>query len=413
MTRRALIHQDHISHNIQMIQKKCPQAKVLAYLKADAYGHGIKHVVPCMHDIEMIAVATYQEARCVRHYGYLNPVLIQSDYFTDDLLDEALAENFVPLAENMALYERLKERKKPHQVLWLKYNTGMNRLGLTEKQVMQCLSDWDGPCVVLTHMAYKANHVDNIKAIDQINELKKKTGCEICYAPTTLIWSDIDISSSDWVAPGLSLYGLGHPSLKLVMQLQSQVISLKNIPAGSKVGYGGKFVASSSMSFAHCAIGYGDGLPRNMEHYCCRDKQGRNCAVIGYLSMDLMSVACSRDVKVGDWLDIWVNGEDIQFLEQCSGIIAYALLSQLGARVERLAVMSTKQMMYKCRRGLRELDELLLSFCQQHYSMCTPEEKIDFAALLDHPDPLLQQLFFIQPDSNETPIIKLITKKAK
>ena len=235
--------------------------------------------------------------------------------------------------------------------------------------------------------------------------IKKQRSVEICYAATSLIFSECDLSNSDWVAPGIGLYGVGHPSLKPVLQLQAQVIAQRSVEEGMPIGYRGQYKAERVCSVSYLGIGYADGLPLHMGAY----KGGDIACVAGEVSMDLMNVLLSSEKKSGQWVNIWQSQEDITNLAQCSGVLEYVLMSALGQRVKRYALPTLSHLRYMCRRGVLELDRCLELFLDKVYRQLSGDDKLLFQELLGYSDPQLQAYFFIDgADALSPPMQRLI-----
>ena len=333
MTKRARIRVNHLAHNISVIRNRCPGSPILGYVKANAYGHGIEQIVPYM-SVDMLAVADIDEALRVRAVGYSRPVLVQSCYYSNEDWQVLLEHDLTPLLHAKELFMVWSKLKPADQRFWIKYDTGMSRLGMYLEDVRSCL-DISQDTVVMTHMAHEGMDARNLDAIAQVKALQKDYSVSVCYAPTTLLNTDYKIDASDWIAPGIALYGIGMSGLKLVMALQAQVIAVKDIPPHAQVGYGGLYKADCAERIAIVAIGYADGLPQSIGAYDFLTEQGETCTVVGQVSMDMVTVKCPKQVNPGEWLTVWSKVADISYLAASSSRSPYALFSQLGQRVKR------------------------------------------------------------------------------
>ena len=333
MSKRAWIRAAHLDHNMGIVRERCPNASVLAYVKADAYGHSIQNVVPHL-SADMFAVTDIKEGLAVRQTGFSGPVLIGSDFYGDTDLKTAAENHLTPLLYSYELFERWLKYRPPEQVVWLKYDTGMSRLGMYQQEIEKCLGHHI-KTVVMTHMAFAGANEYNLQAIDKITYLKEKYGVPICYAATKLLQSQVDLTNSDWVSPGLQLYGLGGSDLKMVMHLEAQVIAVKYIKKGDRVGYDGLFVADRPMKIAVVSIGYADGVPHGLTHFSFRTKDDQECKILGQVSMDLSVVRCPDNINEGDWLTVWSSTEHVESLCQDVNSNPYVLVTQLGHRITR------------------------------------------------------------------------------
>jgi len=326
---RAIINISNLKKNYLNIRKKVKSAKIMAVVKADAYGHGVKTVVDALISLgknkpEYFAVATADEGIELRNLNINQPVLIfdpvdepqVNKFFKYDLIPSIFTKHHI----NILLREKKKLKiKKPIKV-HIKVNTGMNRLGVDYRsavdfvEVLSKLPDFeiDG---IFTHFA-TSDEVNNSFAKLQIkrftnviNDLKlKKINYGLAHAANSGAIVDYPESYFDMVRPGISLYGY-FPSqqtsefIKLypVMSLVSNVSSVEEIEVGETVSYSRRFTAKSKTKIASVPVGYADGFRRALTNKAKAIIKGKVYNQIGTVTMDRIMFDVRNDkINVND-----------------------------------------------------------------------------------------------------------------
>jgi len=242
---RALIDISALRHNFQQVRKAVPGRKILAVVKADAYGHGAERVVRALDDADGFAVARITEGRTLRAIGVTRPVLLLPGVCADEELASA-AELDLDLVvhhdSQIASLERASLRQ-PLRV-WLKVDTGMHRLGFAPEHVasawqrLQACPAVDTPVRLMTHLARadERNDASTGEQIARFSSLEKgrETETSLANSAGVLGWPD---SHGDWVRPGIMLYGISpfvggrgeSEGLRPVMTLTSHLIAVNRL----------------------------------------------------------------------------------------------------------------------------------------------------------------------------------------
>lgn len=355
----ATIDLASLRSNYTYLKNKAPLSKALAVIKADAYGHGMLAVASALKDGDGFAVARLEEALSLRENNFNQKILLLEGVVSLDQLELALANGITLVFHHSSQLAFLKEyfqtRSNPKEVsIWLKVNTGMNRLGFTAPELLKELSELNAYSglsveVLMTHFACAEldDRCSTKEAIEKFNEVKKMLSLD---AVSTSCANSAAIlafpeSHGDWLRPGIAMYGAPpimseQNNFKTVMSLKSQVISIYEIAAGESVGYGATWVAPQNTRVAVIGIGYGDGYPRHAQAGTPVLINGTQYPLIGRVSMDMISVelGLKAEAKVGDEVILW--GEDgrgsslsVEIIAQAAGTISYELYCGITQRV--------------------------------------------------------------------------------
>jgi alanine racemase len=234
--------------------------------------------------------------------------------------------------------------------VWLKIDTGMNRLGFREEQVetalaaLAAMDDRLQELRLLTHFASADEHDNPMTARQRarFEELAKGMKLRRSLANSAALFAQPE-AHADWVRPGLALYGVSPfpqdvgSSLGLVpaMRLVSTVIAVREVPAGETVGYGGTWRAARDSRVAIIAAGYGDGLPRSLPNGTPVLVNGQRAALAGRVSMDMIALDVTPidRVQVGDTAVLWGPELPVEEVAAHAGTISYELLCGISQRV--------------------------------------------------------------------------------
>ncbi len=341
---------DAVAHNLARVRKAAPDSRVMAVVKADAYGHRIDLVLPALGAADMLAVATIDEARAVRRLGNHQPVLLLEGVL--DEADLAIADSLkleltVHHPQQVAMLERYGHAPTPR--LWMKVDSGMHRLGVeasTVQTLWQRLRRLPGTDKVnlISHFA-TAESPDEGGLRDQIRRFDKAVGGldgEHCLANSAAIINHPS-THRDWVRAGILLYGISplpattglDLDLKPAMTLEAEIMAINRVPAGDAIGYGARFVAERDLRVGVVSIGYGDGYPRSITDgtpVLVGDQLSR---VVGRVSMDMVTIDLSAcpDAEIGDPVVLWGCGLPVETVAAGAGTIPYELVCRITRRV--------------------------------------------------------------------------------
>lgn len=322
-----------------------------AVVKADAYGLGMPRIALRLRDAgcKHFFVATPAEG------AQLRGILPTEQIFVLNGLQGGTVEQFVALNLQPVLNTRAELRHwasaGPAAV---HIDTGMSRLGLSADDIDALRVEADrAPLVdvryVLTHLACadEPAHALNsaqLQAFDQLRTFWPDAKTSIGNSAGALLGSEY---RSDLVRPGIALYG-GNPfrrdrsDIEPVVTVKGRILQLRDVEAGTPIGYGASFVAGEKMRLATVGIGYADGYFRSLSNCGIAEVSGRRVPVVGRVSMDLTCLdvtAVPRDVvSEGDWATMIGGGLPLDEVAAMAGTINYELLTALGGRLERVYI---------------------------------------------------------------------------
>ena len=348
---RAVIETSALRHNLNTIRERARRARVMAVVKANAYGHGLVPTALSLADADAFAVARLEEGLALRAAGITQPIVLLEGVFTAEQLLEAARHGFDLVVHDALQVELLEEMTGSHRfVLWIKIDTGMNRLGFPPRDFASALERvrrlQPAPLEIrlLTHLAC-ADERDGLMTGEQLTRFRVATrglDYSVSIANSAGVFGDAHLNG-DWVRPGLALYGASpfadssaaQLGLRAVMSLESSVIAVRHISAGETVGYGAAWKAARDSVIAIIAAGYGDGLPRNLPAGTPVLVDGTRAPLVGRVSMDMIAadVTGFPDVHVGTPAVLWGAGLPVEEIARHAGTIPYELLCSVSQRV--------------------------------------------------------------------------------
>lgn len=356
-----------LRHNMQLIKSLAPHSRILAVVKANAYGQGIGRVTKNLEAmVDGFGVARIKEALTIQESGYAGRIVLLEGFFDREELLKTLSRRFdtvIHCIEQLELLEKVahdydceqqksfwKRKTKlyfPVNV-WLKIDTGMHRLGIAPSQVADFYQRLKACSLVnqirfISHFSradelecgYTEQQIATFEAVCKGYPVEKS----LSASGGILYWQQ---AHYDWVRPGIIMHGISPHNtpitalgFKPVMTLSSSLIAVREHQMGEPVGYGGAWVSPRNTKIGVVAIGYGDGYPRNSPEGTPVLVNGRKVPIVGRVSMDMMTVDLGIDSqdKVGDEVILW--GEDllIEEVAQAIGVINYELITKLTPRV--------------------------------------------------------------------------------
>lgn len=348
----ACIDLSALQHNLQRVKEQAPESKVMAVVKANGYGHGLRHVAKHTTHADAFGVARIEEALQLRACGVVKPILLLEGFYSSGDLPVLVTNNIqtvVHCEEQLAALEQA-ELETP-VVVWLKIDSGMHRLGVRPEQYDEFLSRLNAcpnvakPLRYMSHFGC-ADELESNITTEQIELFMSLTaGCQgersLAASAGLLAWPQ---SQLDWVRPGIIMYGVSpfnhrtaqDMGYRPVMTLKSHLIAVREVKKGESVGYGGMWTSERDTKVGVIAVGYGDGYPRTAPNGTPVLVNGRKVPIAGRVSMDMLTVDLGPDAtdKVSDEAILW--GKDLPVEEVAShiGTIAYELVTKLTSRVE-------------------------------------------------------------------------------
>jgi alanine racemase len=348
---RSVIDTAALRHNLGVARARAGGARVMAVIKANAYGHGVLQSAKALAEADGFAVARLDEGLALRTAGLANRVLLLEGVFSAEQLALAAQQRFELMVHSPEQLDLLEGFAGADPIrAWIKVDTGMNRLGFRPEEFAAAHARLTRnprvapEPVLVTHLASADDRRDS-KTAQQLEQFKFVTeglagARSIANSAAVLAWP---ATRGDWVRPGLMLYGLSpFPSgsgielgLRAAMSLQSEVIAVKPVKAGETVGYGGAWRADRDRRIAVVAAGYGDGYPRSTASGAPVQVNGRRAPLVGRVSMDMITVDVTDlpAVSVGDPVVLWGEGVPAEEIAQHAGTIAYELICGVSQRV--------------------------------------------------------------------------------
>jgi alanine racemase len=370
----ATIHTHALQHNLTRARAAAPDARVWAVVKANAYGHGIEHVFEGLRGADGFALLDLGEAERVRGLGWRGPILLLEGVFEPRDLELCSRLNLWHAIHCDAQIDMLATHKthQPHRV-FLKMNSGMNRLGFTparfraawtrlnalpqvdEISLMTHFSDADGARGIAAQMAVFAAVTQDLPGERTLSN----SAATLRHGAQSLSTRLGGLrAAADWIRPGIAVYGsspdfpehaMAHWDLQPTMTLASRIIGTQDLNAGDSVGYGSSFTADRSMRIGIVACGYADGYPRCAPTGTPVLVNGMRTRTVGRVSMDMITVDLSAlqhagvEAGYGSEVTLWGRARHgavlpIDEVAHAAGTVGYELMCALAQRVPAIVL---------------------------------------------------------------------------
>ncbi|MDQ6996616.1 MAG: alanine racemase [Mariprofundus sp.] len=354
----ARIHLNNLRYNYQLLSNHAGNARIMAIVKANAYGHGLNLIAPALFGAgcRCFGVTDAKEGAKLRDIlgnedkNRDSEITLLSGIF--DREEAALiAKNLLTPVITEPEQVDILQHANFHAPIWIKVDTGMNRLGAQAAKILinQCREADIEVGGIMSHLACadSPEHPMNLQQVNAFNDLRDHNAPNL---PASLLNSAGMVTMPkycmDIVRPGIALYG-SEPvpdqplGLKPVMSLTGAVMQIRDISAGAQVSYGATFHAEKAMRIAVISLGYADGLPRALGNRGHAFFAGRKLAIVGRVCMDYTMLDIT-DVAIhpGDAVEFWGDNLLANDVARSLDTISYALFTGVGARVQRLAESS-------------------------------------------------------------------------
>lgn len=352
MTRpvRARINLQALQHNFNRVRQSAPNSKIMAIIKANAYGHGLVRIAQALPEADAFGVACLEEAITLREAGFDRRIVLLEGLFDLDDLTLINGYRLDVVIHHVNQIELLEQGPVTRPLnVWLKLDTGMHRLGFEPGDIASLTER-------LKHIPQLAelNYMTHFACADEPGN--DHTGAQLGVFETALQKIDgarslansaavlgCPASHADWVRPGIMLYGSSpfpgqsaqDLDLKPVMTLGTKLIAVNARKQGDSVGYGGDWVCPADMNIGVAAIGYGDGYPRHAPTGTPVLLNGKRVPLAGRVSMDMicLDLTTQPEAGVGDEVILWGDGLPVDEVASAAGTISYELLCSVGRRV--------------------------------------------------------------------------------
>lgn len=339
-----------LAGNFAEVRRHAPHAKALAVIKANGYGHGMLRVarVLAQAGTDGFAVLSLHEAEALRDAGFQQRILMLEGFFSQEEIATQARRSIATVVHSPWQLEMLERTPLEHPLtVYLKINTGMNRLGFRPEDAPAALQRLRQCAAVeeVTLMTHFATADEQAGIAWQLPALRQATaGHDLpgCFANSAAILRHPE-SHADWVRPGILLYGsspfAGQTAASLglqpVMTLQSRLIAVQDLQPGETLGYGATFRADQPTRIGVVACGYADGYPRHAPTGTPILVNGQRTRTLGRVSMDMLfaDLTAIPNADVGTPVTLWGEGMPVDEVASAAGTISYELLSALAQRV--------------------------------------------------------------------------------
>ncbi|MBC8412102.1 MAG: alanine racemase [Nitrospira sp.] len=348
-----------LKHNLSVVKNKTLHKKVIAVVKADAYGHGAEPISKALVSggIDMLGVALTHEGIALREAGITAPVLV---FFDRDNAGQCLKHNLTPAIFDLQAAKALSgEARKAGRIVpvHIKVDTGMGRIGLDIRKAEEDIAEISAMKNLrleglMSHFS-EADLQDKAFALTQIDLfrtlIQKLAHKGITFQHLHMSNSAAVLSLPDahfnMVRPGIMLYGNGCCStdeLKPVMSLKARILFIKKVPAGTPISYGRTFVTKRPSTIATIALGYADGYSRLLSNTGQALIKGQRVPIAGRVCMDTTMLDVTDLPEISYESEVMLMGrqgmEEItaENLAEQTGTIAYEVLTSVGQRVQRI-----------------------------------------------------------------------------
>jgi alanine racemase len=346
---RARIDLSALRHNYLVARRHAGSAKVWAVVKANAYGHGLKCAVNALSELaDGFALLDIGEAIALRDAGVRQPILLLEGFFETADIPLCAEYGLTPVIHSIDQLAMLRRAGLPVRLpIYLKFNTGMNRLGITPAQLPAvqrelAASTAVGALTLMTHFAEADGGRGIAEQMARFARMTESWSCPVSLANSAAILRHPQ-TACDWVRPGIMLYGsspFGDASaaelgLQPVMTLESRIIGVQDVAVGERVGYGGMFVAERPTRVGIVACGYADGYPRHAPTGTPILVAGRRSETLGRVSMDMLACDLTDlpDAGIDSPVTLWGQGLPADEVAATAGTISYELFCALAQRV--------------------------------------------------------------------------------
>ena len=336
-------------NNLQVVRQAAPGSHVWSVVKANAYGHGLDRVWSALNTTDGFALLNLEEAILLRERGWKGPILMLEGFFhTDELPLFDKYRLTTSLHSNWQVKALANARLNAPLDVYLKMNSGMNRLGFAAERVQ---SIWQqlraianvGQLTLMAHFADAEQPEGIIEPLARVEQAAEGLDCARSLANSAAtLWHPE--AHYDWVRPGIVLYGaspsgqwrdIANSGLKPVMSLRSEVIGIQNLKAGDTVGYGSRYRAMGEQRIGIVAGGYADGYPRHAPDGTPVQVEGVLTHTVGTVSMDMLAVDLTPcpQAGIGSPVELWGNEVKIDDVASAAGTVGYELMCALAPRV--------------------------------------------------------------------------------
>ena len=349
---KCIIDLTAIKHNIEQIKKRMPQHEIIAIVKSDAYGHGLLPVCQALPESVSLGIVNIQHAIQLRQKKLNNNIILLTGIYNEEELEIASKLGFSIVIHQMQQLDLVQQSKQQNLCVWLKINTGMNRLGFNIQEAEAAYKILNNnvnvsSLKIMSHFACADNKTGEKcqKQITNMQDLIKRFPNAVFSLDNSAAIINNILPSANWIRPGIMLYGVSpipgitskELQLKPCMTLKAMILSINQVKQGEYIGYGATYQCPHDMLIANINIGYGHGYPRHAKIGTPVYYDNKICSLVGRVSMDLISVDVSKIInpKVGDFVTLWGENLPIEIVAAAADTIPYELCTQLNKTIHK------------------------------------------------------------------------------
>jgi alanine racemase len=346
---RAAISASALAHNLALAMKEAAPAKTWAVVKANAYGHGLARAAKAFAAADGLALLDLADALRLRAAGFAKPLLMLEGFFSGADIPLCAKYDLTPVVHCADQIEMLRRTRLDGALdVYLKVNSGMNRLGFVNEGVAAAWTALgEMPQVrsvtLMTHFADADGEAGIEAQLQWFHTLTRGLEAPRSLANSAALLRFAELSRADWVRPGIMLYGstpfafrtAAEIGLKPAMTLRSEIIAVQSLEPGERVGYGFTYEAPRPMRVGVVACGYADGYPRHAPTGTPVLVAGRRTGIVGRVSMDMLCVDLTDipEAGFGAPVVLWGEGLAVEEVALAAGTLGYQLLCALAPRV--------------------------------------------------------------------------------
>lgn len=360
------VYPDRILRNLERLRQKIrPYTRVMAVIKANAYGHGLVSVAQTLQgQVDLLGIGSLKEASLLREQGVISPLFLFGRLFQDEVpiaLQMNLTLTVSSLEEAQAISEAASLMNRKEKVaVHVKVDTGMGRLGMPLEQAITDIEKMASlPNLQLegiyTHFPAAERYPDSFtaKQLEDFERLiedlrRKEISFSLRHAANSAGALRFKSHALNLVRPGIALYGIyphssfeGEIDLEPALALKTRIVFIKRLSTGASVGYGREFICQRPTNIAILPTGYAHGFPFHLSNQGQALCRGRRFNIAGRVCMDSMMIDLenAEDIRPGDEVTLLgSSGEDrirVEEIAQRAKTISYEIVTRLEAGIPR------------------------------------------------------------------------------
>ena len=360
MFSKLYIHKDNLQNNLNYVRSLLSKStKIIAMVKANAYGCGMIEVTKILENMGVsdFGVAYVEEGVTLRKASINSNIIVTSQFLESDIND-IIKYDLSVCVSDLQLLKLLNQKafeQNKYVRIHIKVDTGMSRLGFDKTNIFESISimknDFKNVIIdgIFTHLSSADSDdkytLKQLELFDDIINKLKSLNYNFKYIHALNSYGILKYSKYQYthVRPGIILYGYipNIKEIKGVLSLESPIIRINNISEESKISYNGTYIAKPNDKLATIKIGYADGLPRACSNKYSVKVNNTPCKIVGNICMDMCMIDITnikQDLKLGDFVTIFNNKDDIEQISQLSNTISYEIISKLGNRLDRIYI---------------------------------------------------------------------------